>query len=150
MINRRDIFKGLLGGIILAGTASGAVAKILETNTVTKPTWEKINKRKVILDIQKAMEDSMGNTLFGFNDSNTRRMVSEHVRSVAENHKLSRNLMDYQIVCNDMNNSSATIDKNELHCDVYLKFGNAITFTHLNAVASRGGMTFEEVVGNFG
>lgn len=142
MLNRREIFKNLLGLMALTAIPATVLAKEVV------PDWGRVTKRKVILDIQKAIETAMQDATLELNDPITRQTVTEYVRNVANRHKLNRNLYDYQIVCNEVNNTDKVIDKNEMHCDVYLKFPNEVTFTKLTAVAGRDVHIFEEVVGS--
>lgn len=144
MINRRDLFKGLIAGIVVAGTAVPAVAKALET----RPNWNKLVKRRVINDIEKAMEWAMAESTFEVNDDFTRNHVSEYVSGIARNHKLNKSLYDFCVVCDKTNNTPKVIDANKLICDVYLKFPNEMTFTRINAITERNGTTFEEIVGS--
>ena len=140
MLNRRDIFKGLLGLVALTAIPVTAYANA--------PDWSKLTKRRVILDIQKAMENAMAETTFEFNDPITRNLVVEDIRPIADKYKLNRDLYDYMIVCNETNNTDKVIDRNELYCDVYMKFPNDVKFTQLNAIHARNGTTFEEAVGS--
>ena len=58
-----------------------------------------------------------------------------------------RGLFDFLVVCDETNNTPDVIDNNEFRADIYLKPTKSINFVTLTFVATRTGVSFEEVVG---
>jgi hypothetical protein len=50
-------------------------------------------------------------------------------------------------VCDETNNVSAVIDRNEFVADIFVKPNRSINFIKLNFVATRTGVAFSEVAG---
>ena len=56
-------------------------------------------------------------------------------------------ISDFIVVCDDSNNTSDVIDRNEFVGDIFVKPNRAINFIQLNFVAVRSGVEFSEVIG---
>ena len=86
--------------------------------------------------------------LFEFNDSITRsnfvNVVDPYLRDV----KAKRGVSDYLIVCDETNNTPDIIDANEFRADIYLKPERSINFITLTFVATRTGVSFQQVAGS--
>ena len=61
--------------------------------------------------------------------------------------KVVRGLTDFSVVCDDSNNTSDVIDRNEFRADIFIKPNRSINFISLNFVATRSGVAFTEVAG---
>jgi hypothetical protein len=55
----------------------------------------------------------------------------------------------YQIVCDSSNNTPQMIDSNQFRGDIYIQPAKSINFIQLNFVATRTGVDFNEIVGQF-
>ena len=58
-----------------------------------------------------------------------------------------RGLTGFLVVCDDTNNTPDIIDNNEFRADIYLKPTKSINYITLTFVATRTGVSFEEIVG---
>jgi hypothetical protein len=85
--------------------------------------------------------------LFEFNDefsrANFRNLVEPFLRDVQGR----QGLTDFSVVCDDSNNTSDVIDRNEFRADIFIKPNRSINFISLNFVATRSGVAFTEVAG---
>ena len=59
----------------------------------------------------------------------------------------NRGLYDFLVVCDESNNTADIIDANEFRADIFIKPARSINFIGLTFVATRTGISFEEVVG---
>ena len=59
-----------------------------------------------------------------------------------------RALFDFLVVCDESNNTPDIIDSNQFRADIFIKPVRSINFIGLTFVATRTGVSFEEVVGN--
>ena len=109
--------------------------------------FDRINVRRLFLVLEKAIEAAANTQLFEFNDSITRstfvNIVSPYLRDV----QAKRGITDFLLVCDDSNNPPDVIDRNEFIADIYIKPARSINFIGLTFVATRTGVSFEEVVG---
>ena len=58
-----------------------------------------------------------------------------------------RGISDFRVVCDETNNTAAVIDNNEFVADIFIKPNRSINFIGLTFVATRTGISFEEVIG---
>ena len=56
-----------------------------------------------------------------------------------------RGLTDFKVVCDESNNTSEVIDSNRFVADIYIKPARSINFIQLNFIATRTGVSFEEI-----
>jgi hypothetical protein len=85
--------------------------------------------------------------LFEFNDEFTRSQFVSLVEPFLRDVKGRRGIYDFLVVCDETNNTSEVVDRNEFIGDIYIKPARSINYIQLNFVAVRTGVSFEEVVG---
>lgn len=113
----------------------------------TKPSaFDRVNVRRLFLSLEKAVLKSLKYFVFEPNSSETRTRLTNSIQPIFENAKNTEGLYDYLIVCDERNNTSATIDNNELKVDIYLKPTRAAEFILVNFIATRTGQNFEELI----
>jgi hypothetical protein len=109
--------------------------------------FDRINVRMLFLTIEAAIERAARDQLFEFNDTITRsnfvNIVEPYLRDVVA----KRGILDYRLICDETNNTPDVIDANEFRADIYVKPARSINFIGLTFVATRTGISFEEVVG---
>ena len=59
-----------------------------------------------------------------------------------------RVITDFVVVCDETNNTPDIIDSNQFRADIFVKPARSINFIGLTFIATRTGVSFEEVVGN--
>ena len=95
--------------------------------------------------ITKAAKDK----LFEFNDSLTRTDFVNIVEPFLRDVQAKRGIYDFVVICDTSNNTGAVIDANEFVADIYIKPARSINFIGLTFVATRTGVAFSEVIGQF-
>lgn len=117
---------------------------------LSKPSaFDRINVRRLFIVLEKAIARASQSTLFEFNDEFTRAQFRNLINPFLRDIKSGRGITDFLVVCDDSNNTSEVIDRNEFVGDIYIKPARAINFIQLNFVAVRSGVSFSEVVGQF-
>ena len=56
-------------------------------------------------------------------------------------------IQDFAVICDEHNNSTDVVDRNEFRGDIYVKPSRSINFIQLQFVAVRSGVEFEEIIG---
>lgn len=113
----------------------------------TKPSsFDRINVRRLFLSLEKAVLRSLKYFVFEPNTNETRTRLTNSIQPIFENAKNTEGLFDYLIVCDERNNTSSSIDNNELKVDIYLKPTRAAEFILVNFIATRTGQSFEELI----
>jgi hypothetical protein len=109
--------------------------------------FDRINVRRLFLTIEQALERAAEAQLFELNDeltrANFRNIVEPYLRDV----QAKRGLFGFLVVCDTSNNTPDIIDNNEFRADIFLKPAKSINFITLSFVATRTGVSFEEVAG---
>mgnify|MGYP006242227741 FL=1 len=109
--------------------------------------FDRINVRRLFLTIEQALENAANAQLFELNDeltrANFRNIVDPYLRDV----EAKRGLFGFLVICDETNNTPDIIDNNEFRADIYLKPAKSINYVTLTFVATRTGVSFEEVAG---
>lgn len=109
--------------------------------------FDRINVRRLFLAIERAIEVAGKNVMFEFNDEFTRAEFVNIVEPFLREVQGRRGITDFRVVCDETNNTSAVVDRNEFIASIFIKPARSINYVTLNFVAVRTGVDFEEVVG---
>jgi len=126
-------------GIILFGDKTG-FAKA--------SAFDRINVRRLFIFLEDAISAAAKDQLFEFNDEITRTNFVNIVEPFLRDVQAKRGIQDYVVICDETNNTAAIIDANEFVADIYIKPARSINFIGLTFVATRTGVSFDEVIGN--
>jgi len=109
--------------------------------------FDRINVRRLFLTVEQALERSAQAQLFELNDQITRANFVNIVEPYLRDVQAKRGLYGFLVVCDETNNTPDVIDNNEFRADIFLKPAKSINYVTLTFVATRTGVSFEEVVG---
>jgi len=113
---------------------------------LAKPSaFDRINVRRLFIVLEKAIATASKFQLFEFNDAFTRAQFRNLVEPFLRDVQGRRGITDFKVVCDESNNTGEIIDRNEFVADIYIKPARSINFIQLNFVATRTGVSFEEV-----
>jgi len=107
--------------------------------------FDRINVRRLFIVLEKAIATASKFQLFEFNDPFTRGQFRNLVEPFLRDVQGRRGVTDFRVVCDETNNTAEVIDRNEFVADIFIKPARAINFIQLNFVATRTGVSFEEV-----
>jgi hypothetical protein len=125
-------------GVMLFGDKTG----------LTYPSaFDRINVRRLFLTVEQALERSAQAQLFELNDQTTRANFVNIVEPYLRDIQAKRGVYDFQVICDESNNTPDVIDNNEFRADIFLKPTKSINYITLTFVATRTGVSFEEVTG---
>jgi hypothetical protein len=117
-----------------------------DRTALSKPSaFDRINVRRLFIVLEKAIAAAAKYSLFEFNDSFTRQQFRSLVEPFLRDVKARRGIFDWKLVCDETNNTPDVIDRNEFVADIYIKPTRVINFIQLNFIATRTGVSFEEV-----
>ncbi len=117
---------------------------------LTKPSaFDRINVRRLFIVLEKAVARAARSSLFEFNDDFTRAQFVNLVEPFLRDVQGRRGIYDFRVVCDTTNNTAEVIDTNRFVGDIYIKPARSINFIQLNFVATRTGVSFDEIVGRF-
>ena len=110
--------------------------------------FDRINVRRLFLTIESSIERAARAQLFEFNDIITRSNFINIVEPYLRDVKSKRGITDFLVICDETNNTPDIIDANQFRADIFVKPARSINFIGLTFVATRTGVSFEEVVGS--
>ena len=126
-------------GIILFGDKTG-FAKA--------SAFDRINVRRLFIYLEQGIAAAAKDQLFEFNDEITRANFVNIVEPFLRDVQSKRGIQDYVVICDETNNTAAVIDNNEFIADIFIKPARSINFIGLTFIATRTGISFEEVIGS--
>ena len=109
--------------------------------------FDRINVRRLFLILERTIKDFSKSVLFELNDVTTRNNFTTQVNNYMRDIQARRGMTDFLVVADESNNTADVIDRNEFVADIYIKPARSINFITLTFVATRTGVSFDEVVG---
>ena len=109
--------------------------------------FDRINVRRLFLNLEKRVGDLAKAVLFEQNDSTTRASFSSAVNSYLSEVQARRGVTDFLVVCDESNNTPDVIDRNEFVAELFVKPTRSINFITVTFTATKTGVAFQEVVG---
>jgi len=109
--------------------------------------FDRINVRRLFLTVEQALQRSAEAQLFELNDQTTRANFVNIVEPYLRDVQAKRGVYDFLVICDETNNTPDVIDNNEFRADIFLKPTKSINYITLTFVATRTGVSFEEVAG---
>jgi hypothetical protein len=119
-----------------------------DKTSLAKPSaFDRINVRRLFLVLEKAIATAAKFQLFEFNDEFTRAQFRNLIEPFLRDVQGRRGITDFRVKCDSTNNTGEVIDRNEFIGDIFIKPNRSINFITLNFIATRTGVSFDEVGG---
>ena len=145
---QRDVLYSNRINPVIFQAGSGIILFGDKTALAKSSAFDRINVRRLFIYLENAIEAAARDQLFEFNDEITRTNFVNIVEPFLRDVTAKRGIQDYVVVCDETNNTAAIIDNNEFVADIYVKPARSINFIGLTFVATRTGVSFEEVIGS--
>jgi len=145
---QRDIIYPKRINPVIASPGAGIILFGDRTGLGVASAFDRINVRRLFLTLEDVIERAARDQLFEFNDIITRTNFLNIVDPFLRDVKAKRGITDFVVICDETNNTPAVIDANQFKADIFIKPARSINFIGLTFVATRTGVSFEEVVGN--
>ena len=117
-----------------------------KTALASPSAFDRINVRRLFNVIEKTIGNAAKGVLFELNDEFTRNNFKNVVEPYLRGVQAERGITDFLVICDDTNNTGAIIDANEFKADFFIKPARSINFITLTFIATRTGVSFDEVV----
>lgn len=109
--------------------------------------FDRINVRRLFIAVEKAIALASASILFDFNDDFTQTEFKNIVDPYLRDIKGKRGITDFMVVCDSRVNTPDIIDANTFRANIFIKPARSISFIELTFIATRTGVSFEELVG---
>ena len=146
-VQRDQLYSARINPVIFSPGA-GIVLFGDKTGLGKASAFDRINVRRLFIYLEDAISAAAKDQLFEFNDELTRSNFVNIVEPFLRDVQAKRGISDYVVICDQTNNTAAVIDNNEFVADIFIKPARSINFIGLTFVATRTGVSFEEVIGN--
>ena len=142
--DRDTLYKAAINPIITQ-IGRGTVLFGDKTFTLKNTSMNRVNVRRLFIELQKTIGQAADNVLFDQNDATTRSgfvsLVVPYLRSVQSR----RGITAFRVVCDETNNPEDVVNSNEFVCDIFVQPIRSVNFIQLNFVSVRGTATFAEI-----
>lgn len=132
---------------VLSQVGRGTVLFGDKTFVTRNTATNRINVRRLFMELQSNIGQNADNVLFDQNDETTRanfvNLVVPYLRSV----QARRGLAAFNVVCDASNNPEDVVNSNGFVCDIFVQPIRSVNFVQLNFVSVRGTATFNEIAG---
>ena len=118
-----------------------------KTGLSAPSAFDRINVRRLFIVLEKAIATASKFQLFEFNDEFTRANFRNIVEPFLREVQGRRGITDFLVVCDETNNTGEVIDRNEFVAEIFVKPARSINFITLQFIATRTGVSFDEVAG---
>ena len=143
---RDDLYTSSVNPIVsMPGT--GPVLFGDKTALSSPSAFDRINVRRLFLNIERRVKTLGEGVLFEQNDATTRAGFNSALSSYLAEIQAGRGLTDFLVVCDDSNNTAEVIDRNEFVAELYIKPTRSINYVTVTVTATKTGVSFSEVVG---
>ena len=144
--DRDELYQSRINPIV-SFPGSGATLFGDKTALASPSAFDRINVRRLFLNIEKRVGNLSKQVLFEQNDEGTRSSFSSAVNSYLSEVQARRGVTDYLVVCDDSNNTPDVIDRNEFVAEIFIKPTRSINYITITFTATKTGVSFSEVVG---
>ncbi len=145
-VHRDKLYSNRINPIIFSPGA-GIILFGDKTGLGRSSAFDRVNVRRLFIFLEKAIAAAAKDVLFEFNDEITRINFINIVEPFLRDVQSKRGIQDFVVICDETNNTPAIIDSNEFVADIYIKPARSINFIGLTFVATRTGVSFDEVIG---
>jgi len=118
-----------------------------KTALASPSAFDRINVRRLFLNIERRVEQLAKGVLFEINDEVTRSSFLATINSYLNDIVAQQGITDFLVICDSTNNTPDVIDRNEFVAELFIKPARSINYVTVTFTATRTGVSFAEVVG---
>jgi len=143
---RDDLYTSAINPVV-AFPGSGPILFGDKTALASPSAFDRINVRRLFLNIEKRARVLAEGVLFEQNDAITRASFNAALSGYLSEVQARRGVTDYLVVCDETNNTGEVIDRNEFVAEIFVKPTRSINYVTVTVTATKTGVSFSEVVG---
>ena len=143
---RDDLYTAAINPVV-AFPGSGPILFGDKTALASPSAFDRINVRRLFLNIEKRARQLAEGVLFEQNDNITRASFNGALSGYLAEVQARRGVTDFLVVCDETNNTAEVIDRNEFVAEIFVKPTRSINYVTVTVTATKSGVSFTEVVG---
>lgn len=105
---------------------------------------DRLNVRKMLIYVENNCEAILNGFLFQGNTKKTRERASSLLNAFMQSVLADEGVVSYKVVCDDSNNTTATISQNILNVDIYVQPTMTIEFIKMSVIVSADSVSVRE------
>jgi len=105
---------------------------------------DRINVRRMLLYVERNVENILAGFLFKGNSDKSRERISSLINTFMASVKTGEGVQSYRVVCDGTNNTATTIAQNILNVDLYIQPTYAIEYINLKVVITADSVSVAE------
>ena len=105
-----------------------------------------IGVRRTMISIEVAITDSLDYSVFNPNNDFTRFRTTQLIESYLEPKKINAAINDYDVICDETNNTNTEIDEGKLNVDVFIDALTSARYINVQAILTKTGASVRELV----
>lgn len=144
--DRDELYQARINPIV-SFPGSGVTLFGDKTALASPSAFDRINVRRLFLNIERRVENLAKQVLFEQNDEVTRSSFASALNSYLNEIQARRGVTDFLVVCDESNNTPEVIDRNEFVAELYIKPTRSINYVTVTFTATKTGVSFSEVIG---
>jgi len=127
---RDALYQGKVNPITFL-TNSGITIYGQKTRSANTSALDRVNVARLIVYLRRKVDLIARDFLFEQNDTVTRKEIKNAIEKELISIKSQRGIYDYSVICDLSNNSTNTIDRNELYVDVAIEPEKSVEFIYI-------------------
>ena len=144
--DRDELYQNRINPVV-SFPGTGVVLFGDKTALASPSAFDRINVRRLFLNIEKRVEALGKGVLFEINDETTRSGFLATINSYLNEIVAKQGITDFLVVCDSTNNTADVVDRNEFVAELFIKPARSINYVTVTFTATRTGVSFAEVVG---
>jgi hypothetical protein len=144
--DRDELYQNRINPIV-SFPGTGPVLFGDKTALASPSAFDRINVRRLFLNIEKRVEGLGKSVLFEINDETTRSGFLATINGYLNEIVAQQGITDFLVVCDGTNNTPDVIDRNEFVAELFIKPARSINYVTVTFTATRTGVSFSEVIG---
>tara|TARA_B100001939_G_scaffold54509_1_gene43668 strand:- start:4022 stop:6442 length:2421 start_codon:yes stop_codon:yes gene_type:complete len=145
--DRDELYQSRINPVVIF-PGSGVTLFGDKTALTSPSSFDRINVRRLFLNVERRIGDLAKSVLFEQNDAITRSSFLGAANSYLAEVQARRGVTDFLVVCDETNNTPDVIDRNEFVAELFLKPTRSINYITVTFTATKTGVSFQEVVGS--
>ncbi len=117
-----------------------------KTCQVKPSAFDRVNVRRLFLRLERLVYQAAKYFVYEPNSSFTRRRLIDTIEPTFRAIKAAGGIYDYQIICDEKNNTAEVIDRNELKVACLIQPVKTAEFILIDFIAARTGANFDEII----
>ena len=145
--DRDELYQSRINPVVVF-PGSGVTLFGDKTALASPSSFDRINVRRLFLNVERRIGDLAKTVLFEQNDATTRSSFLAAASSYMAEVQARRGVTDFLVVCDESNNTPDVIDRNEFVAELFMKPTRSINYITVTFTATKTGVSFSEVVGS--